>query len=66
MQKNYNKLSDDFFKLSRGQKEYLKEQQISEGDFQKMGAEQRGEWVDETRNPHYEHMRKFNKRRKYF
>ena len=48
--------------LTPGEKSYLREQSISPEQFDRMSPVEQHEWKDEMRNPHYEHMRRFERK----
>jgi hypothetical protein len=48
--------------LSRGQRAMLREHAISEEEFKKMDPVSQREWLDEARDPSYEHMRGYGKK----
>jgi hypothetical protein len=48
--------------LSRGKRAYLKVQGITEQQFRKMDAVSQREWLGETQEPSYEHMRRIGKK----
>ena len=43
-----------FTDLSRGQKDYLKRQGVSEHDFDRLDAKAKREWIEETHENYYE------------
>ena len=48
--------------FSKGERSYLREQGITERDFNKLDNTAREEWKDECKNPAYETMRNYGKK----
>lgn len=49
--------------LSKGERSYLEEHGIKPRDFDKLDAISQNEWREECKEPAYESMRKFEKRK---
>jgi len=48
--------------FTKGERSYLREQGITEREFNKLGNVAREEWKDECKNPAYETMRNYGKK----
>jgi len=53
---------DSAHDLSKGEREYLKQQKISPRDFDRMSSEDQKDWKREMKEPAYEHMRNWEKK----
>jgi len=54
---------DSTHDLTKGEKSYLKEQNLSPEQFDKLDVVSQHEWKDELNNPHYDTMRNAEKKR---
>jgi len=61
LNENYKPL-DSSHDLSKGERSYLREQGLSERDFDRLSPREQNEWKDECKNPAYESMRKYKGR----
>lgn len=53
---------DSAHDLSRGEREYLRQQGVSLSAFDSMAPDEQHDWLDEMKNPSYENMRNWEQK----